>query len=95
VCIPGSPGKTTRTFFFPPKEEFIEMLVNSNVYMKKEEHEEEEAKVEESSQTYQELDDLIDYDEMIHEAEQEQMKKQLEQLEFNRTELPDIHFDVE
>ena len=33
--IPGSPGKTTRTFFFPPKEEFIEMLVNSNVYMKK------------------------------------------------------------
>jgi len=71
------------------------MLVNSNVYMKKEEHEEEEAKVEESSQTYQELDELIDYDEMIGEAEQEQMKKQLEQLEFNKTELPDIHFDNE
>ena len=71
------------------------MMVNANVYLKKEEHEAEEVKVEESSQAYVELDELPDYDEMIHEAEVDKMRKELEQCEFNKTELPDIHFDEE
>ena len=94
--VMGSPGKTARTFFFPSKEQFVEMMVNANVYLKKEEHEAEEVKVEESSQAYVELDEeLPDYDEMIHEAEVDKMRKELEQCEFNKTELPDIHFDEE
>ena len=94
--VMGSPGKTARTFFFPSKEQFVEMMVNANVYLKKEEHEAEEVKVEESSQQYEELDEeLPDYDEMIHEAEVDKMRKELEQCEFNKTELPDIHFDKE
>jgi len=93
--VMGSPGKTARTFFFPSKEQFVEMMVNANVYLKKEEHEAEEIKVEESSQQYEEWDELVDYDDVILEAEQDELRNKLEQCEFNRTELPDIHFDHE
>lgn len=94
--IPGSPGKTARSIMFPPAQDFVEMLIKANVYLKTEEYVEEETKEAESSQTYEELDEeLVDYDEMLEQAETEKQLKRLQQLEFSQTELPDIHFDVE
>ena len=75
--FPGCEGTSQRCIIFPPKDEFIQLLIDNQVYSKAEEL---EAEIKEEQDAM-----MIDYDELLcqeQERELERMKQQLEREDF-------------
>ena len=80
--FPGCEGKSQRCIIFPPKDEFIQLLIDNQVYTRAEEL---EAEIKEEQDIM--MEDLPDYDELLcqeQERELERMKQDLEGMELGQ-----------